>query len=78
MIANLHSKPTPTQLNVPVPQVNPIHKGGIKKGDPKYDEILKKAGKETDYGIGELMYKKGANAKKFIEEALNYIKQLDY
>ena len=58
----------PTQLNAPVPQINPVHKGGIKKGDPKYDEILKKAVQATDYGIGELMYKHGASAKKFIEE----------
>ena len=54
------------------------HVGTIRKNDPNYACVLANAIKATDYGLGELMFKNGQNAKVFIGEALKHLSQLEY
>ena len=71
------SIPKPT-ASVPPSDFKPTNPGGIKKESPDYEVMLQKAKKATDNGLGELMFKNGAAAKQYIQEALTYIKQLEY
>ena len=56
----------------------PAQKGTIKKGDPKYTEIIQKAFKAADYALNEILFKNGPEAKAFVVESLNLINQLDF
>lgn len=56
----------------------PLHTGAVRKGDAKYEALLAKAKKATDYALGELVFQHGAYAKQFVREALEHVSQLEY
>jgi hypothetical protein len=68
-------KPTAPAPSSDLVVTNP---GEIKKGSSNYEAMLQNAKRATDNGLGELMFKNGTAAKQYIQEALTYIKQLQY
>lgn len=71
-------RPVPSQYPAPQGVSLPAHAGKIRKGHPEYEALVERAKKATDYSIGELMFKNGANAKQFIREALECLSKLEY